>query len=235
MDKHFERAIGDGARRWLLDERLKDVWERLDVWLSRVSPGRQEDAAAYVIGALALPTWLIPERGASGAMAAEGRRIREKNKAAAGDLTKAAQALRKAADLIAAARGRTHIVPDVAITPFHFFVNGVPSSCLMHIPSYFWVKPDTCEMLLGMADELEGVEPLSIVPGFESQKSGWRDWLREAQDSLREAAEIYGGRINLREVDWFRLAEAAVGDAGIVTRDSVRSALRHKTRKSKIS
>jgi hypothetical protein len=228
LDGFFRLAIdaASDSGKWLLDAELEGVWGRLDAWLAGIPVEWKRDAAAAVVGALVLPTGLIPAPGAAGVEKSVGRRIRRAQNVASTDLRKAAQALRKAAELIAKARNDTNIVPDVAITTFHFFIKTVPASYRNCIPSTLWVKPDSVRMLLDMANELEGAERLDAIPGFESQKSSWRDWLRAAHDSLCEAGVTHGAKIDLREVDYVCLMKAATG--GLATRDSVRSALRYK-------
>jgi hypothetical protein len=139
-------AAGDDAKWLRRDRRLKDVRRRLYEWLICVSPGRQEDAAAYLVGALTLPKWLIPDWDKDVDEMAS-RRIRREHRIAIADLAKAAQALRKAADLIAKARSSTSIVPDVAVTTFHLFTRAIPASCRNRVPSTFRTEPDTVQIL----------------------------------------------------------------------------------------
>jgi hypothetical protein len=75
------QAVDDDAK-WLRDKRLRDVRQRLYHWLSRIPPEYQKDAATCVVGALSLPSWLIPECGVADAERSASRQIREKHKEA---------------------------------------------------------------------------------------------------------------------------------------------------------
>jgi hypothetical protein len=224
----FKEAIdgGDGVGEWLLDDRLKSVWARLDDWLSGVPQDRAGDAAAFVVGALALPEWLIPDPGARGREMSISRRIRTTQKIAGASLKKAAAELRMAAAHIVEARERSTVLPDAVFSIFHFFAHVIPKKYRANTPSYFHAGLDTVHILNGIADELEAGDSLRSIPGFDSQKESWRDWLREAAAGVAEAGEIYGRPVPLREADWVRLAQAVMGDLPGVSRDSVRDGLR---------
>lgn len=220
-------AIEDGCNAaWLLDGRLCDVWQRLDTWLGSVPQNFQQDAAAFIVGAFVLTADLIPECGSRGVEMGAGRRIRKASADTDKALKKAARCLRDAVAAIGEARQHGGPLPDAALTTFRFFTQNIPSQHRLRIPSYFWTEPDTMQMLSGMADELDGTKRLNALPEFESQKAGWRDWLRAAVAGINDVFEMYGVAVPLREVDWVSMAKAATSDAPVVTRDSVRAAMR---------
>jgi hypothetical protein len=208
MNELFAAAIEPTGEKWLLDPELLDVWRRLDQWLCEVPPTLRENAAAYIVGGLAGPSWLIARRGEDPAKREIVRDIR----AAHAKLRAAAEHLRKAAGLIQEAQKTTSILPDAAVMLSSHRLGKLPDD-------------DPAGLLRLIAKDLE-MEPILAGSSLAVQKAGWRDWLREAADAMQEAGEMYGVDVPLREKDWVALARAATGHYYMaVSRASVSNAL----------
>lgn len=98
---------------------------------------------------------------------------------------------------------------------------------LSEVSSYYDGIP-VRDALLHLAEALEKHPStgnlFAEVPGMASQKAGWRDWIREAKESLQNMERIYGAPVVLREADWLALCKVMVSPA--ITRDAVHDALR---------
>ncbi len=90
------------------------------------------------------------------------------------------------------------------------------------VPSYFdGIK--VVDALDRLATALEQHPPADAifagVPGMQSQKATWRDWLREATDNVHDYEVRSGVDFSLREADWVALAQT------LVSKDISRSAV----------
>lgn len=63
------------------------------------------------------------------------------------------------------------------------------------------------------------------VPGMKSQKTTWRDWIREAVENVKETEDIYElDSFEIREIDWVHIVNILCDSS--ISRGSVQSALK---------
>lgn len=215
----------------LTDPNLKPTWQHLNAALALILPHKREEASASVIGVIILPLKLYAATGTA-ARPTPKLIIRKNRDKAKAHLQDASHYLRRAANELRAAVDISKYLPDEASTLAEMvrriFETHDHDRFGKFSSSHFWLSTrefKTNLFLEELATRLTADEtPWASVPGMQSSKSSWRDWLREVSANLELANQMYSVNFNLREADWVRLANSLIDPS--ISRSSINAALR---------
>lgn len=229
------RGFCEAVEKLLTDPSLKPTWGRLNAVLESIDPHVfRREAAEYIVGSFCNPLLLYSFPGAAHSPTPKQKLLRDRNEAES-HLQTASKHLMKAVGEIQKSVQISRNLPDEARTiagmVICIFVEAGHEDAitLSKIPDNFWIHArglKTAAFLEELAARLTpGDDPWADVPGMQSNKATWRDWLREAEANLSAGGRQYGKDFSLREADWVCLAKSLIDPA--ISRNSVSAALRN--------
>lgn len=229
VTENYHRMLSNGSlsereQALFTDIRLAKFWKRASDYLSKVEYKRREDAASMLVGSFLTPLML---HGPTGTAEQPSKKtiIRDRQKKADVLIDKAAEIAGELADTLVQLEGTTNLWPD-SIRLMAIVRSLIHDDKVHEIPSYFdGVKTSDALYLLEKTfrDYPTASHIFDGVPGMESQKSSWRDWLREAYVNIGHLLHCDPGNLVIREADWLVLVHALIDEA--VSRNSVQRAL----------
>jgi len=191
-------TLSDQERRLFTSENLTDFWAAADCYVSRYQ-GPNDDLGGWLIGSIIAPLQLHFEPGTKDSPSKKTG-IWERQLKADDLINKAADLAADLADTLRELEETTRLRPEM-----------LSSDVVYDLEKKLRDWPETKDLF-------------STVPGMKSQKSSWRDWLREAHANLQGMLRICPGDFQLREKHWVALVHAMIGEA--ISRESVQAALR---------
>jgi hypothetical protein len=218
------------VEKLLTDASLQPVWESLNKTVQSVAPRFQNDAASSLIGIICNPLKLYGATGTSGRPTPKIT-IQQNYAKAQSHLQTASKHLMRAIEEIREATQISSTLPDetrtLSGTVAQIFEKHGHDDIVNRLSSAFWIAADfeTAVFLEKLAAGLmPDLDPWAGVPGMQSNKASWRDWLREVMANLEDASRMYDVEFNLREADWVRLVNCLIDPD--ISRSSINAALR---------
>ncbi|HKB59528.1 MAG TPA: hypothetical protein VKC56_05710 [Gallionellaceae bacterium] len=200
--RHMEEAgnLSDQERKLFTDDRLEDFWRAADKYVSERLGNGDDELGGWLIGSIIAPLQLHGGPIPAGRLSKKTEiRQRQKNADAlldeAADL--ASDLVRKLWELEKSTNLRPH--------PLDGYLNTIRD-----LETELREYPKTQELF-------------QDVHGMASQKSSWRDWMREADHNLQTMRRVRPGDLRMREKHWVALAQVLFG--GHISRDAVKAAL----------
>jgi hypothetical protein len=218
------RGLSAREERLFTDERLTDFWRAAHEALRKTRLDQRSNAAHQLVAALLDPlAWIAngderPE--VSDKKPAQRCRLLEQKKR----LREAAEKARELAALLdKIAAGPS--APDMSALLFVEAVLPLPNEQKLsrNLDSYYQ-QFSVSGALEAFADRLDADASEPLPPWLESQKTGWRDWVRQVRHGLSQLDSAGLLRFKPRETHWHALVQVLFDDS--ITRDAVHDVLR---------
>lgn len=232
VDANYRKLLlaGDLTEKdkgFFTDPRLRKFWGKVDIYLQRLEqPELLGSAAESIPGAFLAP---LPFYGQSGTADRQSPKVRarENQKKTDSIIYQASKLAGELAELLETLEKITHIRP-CEMQLMTIVRRLVHDENINRIASYY-DGVSTSEALRELQEAmLNFPKSNSIfdgVPGMASQKSSWRDWLREAASNHKTLLQMHPGEFELTESDWLSLARVLIGNQ--ITREAVQDTLRN--------
>lgn len=221
-----DEKLSERERAFFTDARLENFWIKVSCYLEGLEHPEYLAAAAECIpGVFIAPLAFYGQTGSVDRPTPKTK-ARGRQKKADPLIRKAAELAGELAEKLERIEETTHVYP-CELRLMTIVRELVHDEKIEHVASYYDGVPTSDALRLLEAALLKYPSADSIfddVPGMASQKSTWRDWLREAAKNHKCQLRMHPGKFELTESDWLNLALVLIGDH--VTRNSVQDALR---------
>lgn len=213
-------------RCFFTDAKLRKFWEKADGYLNRLeNPEFLSGAAECIPGVFLAPLNFYGKTGKADNPTPKTR-ARKRQKGADPLINKAAQLAGELAQTLETIEKTTRVYP-CELRLMAIVRTLVYDEKIAQVASYYdGVR--TSEGLRNLEEALHRYPTVDSifcdVPGMASQKSTWRDWLREAANNHKLLLRQHPGKFELTESDWLSIAKVLIGDH--ITRNAMQDALR---------
>lgn len=219
-------SLSKHEQAFFTDARLKKFWEKADGYLSCLEkPEFLAGAAECIPGVFLAPLAFYGQTGTASRPSPKFN-ARARQKKADPLISKAADLAGELAATLERIEKTTHIYP-CELRLMAIVRDLVHDKNIKQVASYYeGVRTsDGLRNLECALREYPTVDSIfNDVPGMSSQKSTWRDWLREAVDNHKLLLLQHPGEFDLTESNWLSIAKVLIGD--YITRNSMQDALR---------
>lgn len=216
---NFRRMVDEGLldereQAFFTDSKLKKFWIKVSKYLSGIRRADyRSNAADQLVASFIAPLASYGKTGKADNPTFKTN-IRTKQKEAGLAIKKIGRLAGELATALDDLEGITRFVPDE--TSLLVIVERlINEGGIRKFPSYRWRvrTSDALRILESSFGEYPLTDELfKNVPGMASQKSSWVDWMREAENCLREVLDVWPGELQLQEIDWVNLAKVLIGN-----------------------
>lgn len=226
LDMKARGVLSDRDVLLFIDERLIDFWEYVSSYTALIDQQWLADAESFIVGSILNPLDWYSQTGTAVRPTLKNK-VRERQKKADVLFNEIAELACQLSEKLDKVSSTTNYFPDQIYL----------SELLQPLTEYDLIKTDIASNRLLTANLINDLHTafrdyprsdrlFTDVPGMNSQKSSWRDWMAEAKQNLSLLLDMYGKVFEIREKHWLALVNVLIDKN--ISRTSVNAALNNR-------